>query len=105
MPSVSGQTACSRAGHSNTGGLSARSCSAVPLRYGRSSELRPYLSGTAEHARADSPPVLECPALLQAVWPDTDGIHLAVGLDDGVVEQVAAVAPAPDPFALRPVMV
>jgi hypothetical protein len=67
--------------------------------------LRPYLSGTVEHARADSPPVLECPALLQAVWPDTDGIHLAVGLDDGVVEQVTAVAPAPDPFALRPVMV
>jgi hypothetical protein len=67
--------------------------------------LRPYLSGTAEHARADSPPVLECPALLQAVWPDTDGMHLAVGLDDGVVEQATAVAPAPDPFALRPVMV
>jgi hypothetical protein len=68
-------------------------------------ELRPYLSGTAEHARADSPPVLECPALLQAVWPDTDGIHLAIGLDDGVIEPMAAVAPAPDPFALRPVMV
>jgi hypothetical protein len=68
-------------------------------------ELRPYLSGTAEHARANSPPVLDCPALLQAVWPDTDGIHLVVGLDDGAVEQVAAVVPAPDPFALRPVMV
>jgi len=68
-------------------------------------ELRPYLSGTAEHARADSPPILECPALLQAVWPDTDGIHLTVGLDDGMVEPVAAMAPAPDPFALRPVMV
>jgi hypothetical protein len=67
-------------------------------------ELRPYLSGTAEHARADSPPLLECPALLQAVWPDTDGIHVAVGLDDGMVE-VAALVPASDPFALRPVMV
>jgi hypothetical protein len=68
-------------------------------------ELRPYLSGTVEHARADSPPVLECPALLQVVWPDTDGIHLAVGLDDGIVEQVAAMAPMSDPFALRPFMV
>lgn len=68
-------------------------------------DLRPYLSGTVEHARADSPPVLECPALLQAVWPDTDGIRLAVGLDDGAVEQVTAATSAPDPFALRPVMV
>jgi hypothetical protein len=67
--------------------------------------LRPYLSGTAEHAHADTPPVLESPDLLRAIWPDTDGIHLTVGLDDGTVERVAALPAEPDPFALRPVLV
>lgn len=67
--------------------------------------LRPFLSGTVEHAHADSPTMLECPALLRAIWPEADGIHLAVGLDDGTVAQVAALPPEPDPFALRPVLV
>ncbi|MDB5393959.1 MAG: hypothetical protein JWM91_1465 [Rhodospirillales bacterium] len=68
-------------------------------------DLQPYLSGTSERARDDSPPLLDCPALLQVMWPDTDGRHLAVGLADGSVEQVGALPPGPDAFALRPVMV
>ena len=46
-------------------------------------DLQPYISGTAELARADSPPILESPALLQAIWPDTDGMHLTIGLEGG----------------------
>jgi hypothetical protein len=65
--------------------------------------VRPYLSGTEQRARDDSPPVLESPALLQAIWPDTDGLHLALGLEDATVEEVAALSPAPDRFALQPV--
>jgi hypothetical protein len=68
-------------------------------------ELRPYLSGTAERARDDSPPLLECPPLLQAIWPDTDGIHLTVGLEDGTTERFAALPQMTDPFGLRPIMV
>jgi hypothetical protein len=67
-------------------------------------DLRPYLSGTLERVRDDSPPLLDCPALLQAIWPDTDGQHLTVGSDDGAVVQLTALPPAPDAFALRPVM-
>jgi hypothetical protein len=68
-------------------------------------ELRPYLSGTAERARDDSPPLLDCPPLLQAIWPDTDGVHLTVGLEDGTIRQFATLPPAPDPFGLAPIMV
>lgn len=68
-------------------------------------ELRPYLSGTAERARDDSPPLLDCPPLLQAIWPDTDAVHLTVGLEDGMVRQLAMLSPAPDPFGLEPIMV
>jgi hypothetical protein len=68
-------------------------------------DLRPYISGTAERARDDSPPLLDCPALLQAIWPDTDGEHLTVAFADGGVESLAALPPAPDPFASRPIMV
>ncbi len=68
-------------------------------------ELRPYLSGTAERARDDSPPLLDCPPLLQAIWPDTDGVHLTVGLENGTVRQFAMLPPAPDPFGLEPIMV
>jgi hypothetical protein len=68
-------------------------------------DLGRYISGTAERVRDDSPPLMECPALLQAVWPDTDGQHLTIGLDDGSQRQLDALAPAPDPFAQRPIMV
>ena len=67
--------------------------------------LRPYLSGTAERARDDSPPLLDCPPLLQAIWPDTDGLRLTVGLDDGTTEQLSMLPPMIDPFGLQPVMV
>lgn len=66
--------------------------------------VRPYLSGTQERARDDSPPILESPALLHAIWPDTDGEHLILGFDDGSTEQFAALPPAPDPFAARPIL-
>jgi hypothetical protein len=66
--------------------------------------VRPYLSGTEQRARDDSPPMLESPALLQAIWPDTDGVHLALGLDDATAEQVVALSPAPDAFALQPIL-
>jgi hypothetical protein len=65
--------------------------------------VRAYLSGTEERARDDSSPILESPALLQAVWPDTDGDHLTVGFDDGTSEELAALPSAPDPFALQPI--
>jgi len=68
-------------------------------------ELRPYLSGIAERARDDSPPLLDCPPLLQAVWPDTDGVHLAVGLDDGTTERLSTLPPMTDPFGLQPIMI
>jgi hypothetical protein len=68
-------------------------------------DISPYLSGTAERARDDSPPLLDCPPLLQVVWPDTDGGHLSVGLDDGTVEQLSMLPPAVDPFGLQPLMV
>jgi hypothetical protein len=68
-------------------------------------DLRPYLSGTAERARDDSPPLLDCPPLLQAVWPDTDGVHLTVGLEGGEVETLAMLPPMADPFGLQPIMV
>ena len=67
-------------------------------------ELRPYLSGTAERARDDSPPLLDCPPLLQAIWPETDGVHLNVGLEDATVQQFSMLPPAPDPFGLEPIM-
>jgi hypothetical protein len=68
-------------------------------------DISPYLSGTAERVRDDSPPLLDCPPLLQAVWPDTDGMNLTVGLDDGTVEQLSMLSPAVDPFGLQPLMV
>jgi hypothetical protein len=67
-------------------------------------ELGPYLSGTAEHARIDSVLVLDCPPLLRAVWPDTDGEHLTVGLDDGTGAQFAILPPSVEPFELQPIM-
>jgi hypothetical protein len=69
------------------------------------SELRSYLSGTAERARDDSPPLLDCPPLLQVLWPDTDGEHLAFGLEDGTVARYAILPPTIDPFGLRPILV
>ena len=68
-------------------------------------ELRPYLSGTAERARDDSPPLLDCPPLLEVLWPDTDGEHLAIGLEDGTVARYAMLPPMIDPFGLRPILV
>ena len=67
-------------------------------------DLGPYISGTAERARDDAPPLMECPALLQVIWPDTDGRHLMVGVDDGAVLQLDTLPPAPDPFASRPIL-
>lgn len=67
-------------------------------------DLAPYISGTLERARDDSPPLMECPALLQAVWPETDGQHLTIALDDGATGQLEALPPAPDAFALQPIM-
>jgi hypothetical protein len=66
--------------------------------------LEPYLSGTAEHARIDSTPLLDCPPLLRAIWPDTDGEHLTVGLEDGTSVQLAAQPPTIEPFAIQPIM-
>jgi hypothetical protein len=69
------------------------------------SDMKPYLSGTAERTRDDSPPLLDCPPLLQAIWPDTDGSHLTIGLEDGTNHQFAVLPPMIDPFGLRPIMV
>ncbi len=66
--------------------------------------IRPYLSGTDQRAREDSPPILESPALLQAIWPDTDGQHLVLGFDGGMAVEIAALPPAADPFAYQPIM-
>jgi len=67
-------------------------------------ELAPYLSGTIERARIDSVLLLDCPALLRVIWPDTDGLHLAVGLDDGTAAQFDIMPPAAEPFELQPIM-
>ena len=67
-------------------------------------DLAPFISGTPERVRDDSPPLMDCPALLQAVWPETDGRHVAIGLDDGATVELEALAPAPDPFAPQPIM-
>jgi hypothetical protein len=42
---------------------------------------------------------------LQVLWPDTDGEHLTLGLDDGTVPQFGMLPPAVDPFGLQPIMV
>ncbi len=65
--------------------------------------VQPYLSGTAERARDDSPPLFECPALLRVIWPDTDGVHLALAFADGSNATLAALPPAPDRFDIQPV--
>ncbi|MEA1647868.1 hypothetical protein UAJ10_02405 [Nitrospirillum sp. BR 11164] len=44
--------------------------------------VRPYLTGNDEHARAQGVNLLVSPALLRAVWPETDGRHLALTLTD-----------------------
>ena len=67
-------------------------------------ELTPYLSGTTERARIDSVLLLDCPALLRVIWPDTDGLHLTVGLDDGTAVQLEIMPPTAEPFELQPVM-
>jgi hypothetical protein len=68
-------------------------------------DIQPYVSGTAERARALSPSILESPPLLQAIWPDTDGRNLAIQTDRQPPETVIIPAqpPAPDPFAARPI--
>jgi hypothetical protein len=68
-------------------------------------ELSPYLSGTAEHASIDSTLLLDCPPLLKAVWPDTDGEHLQIGLEDGTTAHLKMLPPMVEPFALQPIMV
>ena len=65
--------------------------------------VRPYISGTAERARDDAPPLFQCPALLRAVWPDTDGVHLTLGLLDGASATLVALPPAFDPFTMQPI--
>jgi hypothetical protein len=40
----------------------------------------PFLSGTSEHARADSTALLVSPPLLKVIWPDTNGSALRLGL-------------------------
>ena len=67
--------------------------------------LAPYLSGTADHARIDSTLLLDCPPLLRVVWPDTDGEHVLVGLDDGTTTQLAMLPPTVEPFGFQPIMV
>jgi len=73
------------------------------------SAVAPYLSGTMERARADSSPILESPELLQAIWPETDGAHLALRLElqaGGTVDRtLERLGPMPDPFAEQPIMV
>jgi hypothetical protein len=46
-------------------------------------DVRPYVSGTPEHARAQAPSILRSPPLLKAVWPDTDGRTLRLRLETG----------------------
>ncbi len=68
--------------------------------------VAPYISGTAERARADGAPLLESPALLQVVWPDTDGRHLVLTIDgpDGAIERsLAESPPMRDPLASQPI--
>ncbi len=69
--------------------------------------IAPYFSGTAERAKAESPPLLESPALLQALWPETDGVHLSITTetDSGDADDsVAALPPRFDPFSGRPIL-
>jgi len=69
---------------------------------------RPYISGTAERARAESPPLLESPELLSVIWPDTDGVHLhlRIKMPDGDQAEydVAASPPIADALAARPIL-
>jgi hypothetical protein len=60
------------------------------------SAVRPFISGTDERARSQSTPILESPALLQAVWPDTDGVQLTISLANGGDRTLAAMPPARD---------
>ncbi len=69
--------------------------------------VAPFISGTAERARTQSPTILESPALLQAIWDDTDGqtLDLTIATADGEENRrVAALPPAPDPFATQPIL-
>ena len=43
--------------------------------------VRPYFSGTEQRARAECPPLLESPPLLQVLWPDTDGRTLSLEIE------------------------
>ena len=43
--------------------------------------VRPYLSGTLEHARSNSAVILETPALLHAIWPDADDMQVVLEIE------------------------
>jgi hypothetical protein len=68
---------------------------------------RPYFSGTEARAKALSPTLLECPALLQTIWPDADPAHLALRTEsaDGNPrdDSIDAMPPMPDRFAGQPI--
>jgi hypothetical protein len=67
---------------------------------------RPYFSGTDQRAKALDEPLLESPALLQVMWPDTDGETLAIEAvcPAGVARNIVltALPPRPDRFAGQP---
>ncbi len=71
--------------------------------------VRPYFSGTTERAKALSPPLLEAPALLQVIWPDTDGQGLVLATvsdgGDARTDTLAALPATPDRDAGQPIRV
>jgi hypothetical protein len=72
-------------------------------------EIQPYFSGIETRAKALSPPMLETPALLQAIWPETDGAHLAIRTQSSAGDirddTLAALPPMPDRFSGQPIAV
>ncbi len=68
------------------------------------SAVRPFISGTDERARSQSTPILESPALLQAVWPDSDSDRLTIGLADGGDRTLPAMPPARDSSGWKTVL-
>jgi hypothetical protein len=65
------------------------------------SGLAPYLSGTPEKAKADSPIFLESPAALSSVWPamSSNSAQLSLQAQDGKLVECVVTAANPDPAA------
>jgi len=69
--------------------------------------VRPYFSGTEQRARAECPPLLESPPLLQVLWPDTDGRTLSLEIETQAADpkrrDLPVLAPVLDKLAGQPV--